>query len=621
MITVRNIIWGIFLTFYASSASALDVPPEAFAVGAVDEGNPRAETRLIVDRAAVEVGEEFRVGILFDLDPEWHVYGADPGEAGLPTSIIWKSDGAQVGDTLWPTTESFLDPSGRIETTGYSERVVLESDATVTALGEMLRLTAEVDYLACRIKCLPGSARLVRDIPIGTSQPAGDQVLALFDNFGRTRPAAASPSLATQALSAPATASKPPAPAPVPIWQAMLLALLGGVLLNLMPCVFPVLALKVFGFVSTSAHRPTALRHSAAYAAGIVVSMLVLAGVVVAAKIGGEAVGWGFQFQEPGYLVALTLFVVLFALNLFGVFDVQTLPLPSRGGSEVSVGRSFVDGGLAVVLATPCSAPFLGTAVGFALASSSPVIVATFVAVGLGLALPFVIACAIPAIGRRLPKPGPWMEHLERVLGFVLLATAVWLVWVFGRVAGVDGIAALLACAVSAALGVWIFGRVQYEGGRHKAAGALAALTLAIAPLAVLTPWAFEAPTAQTAASARWQPWDDTRIAKEQAAGRVVFVDFTADWCITCKVNERVALSSDELWQMFAEKNVVAMKADWTKRDEKIRAALASFGRGGVPMYLVYPADGGEPELLPEVLTESLVRAAIDRNLRDRDTR
>lgn len=616
MRTILLILLSMFI-LPPAVAGAVEVPAEAYAEGAVDAGDARAETRLIVDRTSVASGEKFRVGVLFDLDPEWHVYGEDPGEAGLPTSIIYKSEQANFGKLVWPATETFIDPSGRIKTTGYSERVVLETPATVTVDEGDLVVTAEVDYLACRVKCLPGSAKLVRKLPIGESAPASEEVQALFDNFAGTRPAKASEPHATSIDTESVEATPTPSPAaPLPLWQALLLALLGGVLLNLMPCVFPVLALKIFGFVSTSAHRPTALKHSAAYAGGIVASMLVLAGVVVGAKLGGEAVGWGFQFQSPGYLVGLTLFVVVFALNLFGVFDVQTLPLPSSGGSE-SVGRSFVDGGLAVVLATPCSAPFLGTAVGFALASSTFVIFATFIAVGLGLAAPFVIASAIPAIGRRLPKPGDWMLHLERVLGFVLLGTAVWLVWVFGRVAGVDGIAALLACLVLASLGGWIFGRVQYDVGKKKIAGALAGLALAVVPLLVLTPWTFEAQTAVASSGDRWQNWDEAQIASLQADGKVVFVDFTADWCITCKVNERAALSSDAIWSHFAASGVVAMKADWTKRDEKIRAALARFGRGGVPMYLVYPAGGGEPELLPEVLTESLVRDAIARNLRD----
>ncbi len=589
---------------------ALEVPAEAHAVGAVDDGDPRAETRLIVDRAQLAVGEPFRVGVLFELDPEWHVYGQDPGEAGIPTSIIWTAEGATVGATVWPATQTFVDPSGRITTIGYAERVVLEAPATVTADAAVVRITAEIDYLACRIKCLPGSARLVRDIAVGPSTAADAETLALFEHFGRDRPAVATATDAVKATAVPAVV--PLAPAPLPIWQVLLLALLGGVLLNLMPCVFPVLALKVFGFVAVSGHRPTALRHSAAYAAGILASMLLLAAVVVAVKVGGQAVGWGFQFQEPRYLVGLTLFVVLFALNLFGVFELQAFPLPSQGGTE-SVGRSFIDGGFAVVLATPCSAPFLGTAIGFALASDALVIVATFVAVGLGLAAPFVLACSIPAIGSRLPKPGAWMVHLERVLGFVLLATGVWLVWVFGRGAGIDGVAVLLGCAVLVSLGAWIFGRVQYTGAKWLGVAALIGLA---SPTIFLAPWSFQAAAVTAAAADRWEPWDDARVRAEQAAGHVVFVDFTADWCITCKVNERTALSSDAIWRTFSEAGVVAMKADWTQRDEPIRLALASFGRAGVPLYLVYPAGGGDPELLPEVLTESAVTAAIARGLR-----
>jgi thiol:disulfide interchange protein DsbD len=347
--------------------------------------------------------------------------------------------------------------------------------------------------------------------------------------------------------------------------------------------------------------------------------MLLLAGAVLAVQWTGSQVGWGFQFQEPGYLIGLTLVVTLFALNLFGLFDVPLLPIPSRANTgETTYGRSFLDGGLAVVLATPCSAPFLGTAVGFALTSSPVTIVSTFVAIGVGLAAPFVVASAVPAVARRLPKPGPWMETFERVLGFILLGTSVWLVWVFGRVAGVDGIARLLAATLVATFGAWIWGKLQYGERRGRIIGALTLAASIAIGLVTFRPWASEPAAASSQIETGWVAWDPEQIAAEQDAGRVVFVDFTADWCITCKVNERTILHTPEVESKFRNARVVPMVADWTRRDDEIRAELASHGRAGVPMYLVYPAGGGEPEVLPELLTVDIVNGAIDRGLRDR---
>ena len=599
---------------------AVEVPPDARANGAVDKGEPRAITKLLVDHEELAPGAKFRVGVLFELDDDWHVYGEDPGDSGLPTDVKWTSDHATFGGIDWPPVQTFVDPAGIITTYGYESWVLFVSEATLAAdAPEQVEITATVSYLACKIKCLPGNAELRRTVKVGSTKPAGPDVLRLFEErVAEPKTKAHQPTIET---AEPETPKEPAAPTrePLPLWQVLWLAFLGGILLNLMPCVFPVLALKVFGFVSTGREgRAEAMRHAGAYAGGIGVSMAVLAGVVLALRAGGQAVGWGFQFQEPAYVAGLTLVVTTFALNLFGVFDVPMLPVPSRLGAHVGesppVGRSFVDGIFAVVLATPCSAPFLGTAVGFALAAEATTIVLSFMAVGVGLAAPYVVASSWPALARRLPQPGPWMETFERVLGFLLLGTSVWLVWVYGRVGGADAVAALLATTLAASVAAWIWGRVQYRTPKARRLGAVSGLVILGIAIAVFQPHDVE-PVATTTAAAddHWVAFDEQEIVDAQKRGEVVFVDFTADWCITCKVNERTILSQDRVMAALTAPGVVMMKADWTRRDERIRTVLAKFGRAGVPMYLVYPAGGGEPEVLPEVLTPDLVIEAVER--------
>jgi thiol:disulfide interchange protein DsbD len=368
--------------------------------------------------------------------------------------------------------------------------------------------------------------------------------------------------------------------------------------------------------------RRTILSHGAAYTGGIVGSMLALGLVVVGLRTAGKQVGWGFQFQEPLFIVALCAVLVLFALNLFGVFEVSVAATDLADKAEQSHGlrRSFMEGILAVVLATPCSAPFLGTAVGFALASSAATILTVFAVLGLGLAAPFVVLTLSPGWAKVLPKPGNWMNVLKQLLGFALLGTVIWLFWVLGNVVGANGLVQLLIFLSVLSLGAWFFGQVQYKYEGIMKAG-VAALALAVVAGTGVYVLDFEASRAAMASEQPrkaaegeidWQPWTEEAVQAELAKGRVVLVDFTADWCITCKVNERTILSSDEVKKAVADNNVAMFKADWTEPDERIRAKLSEFGKGGVPMYLVYHPDRAQnPKVLPEVLTKDIVISSL----------
>ncbi len=399
------------------------------------------------------------------------------------------------------------------------------------------------------------------------------------------------------------------------LWKALLLGLLGGLILNLMPCVLPVLAIKVVSVAEMARHeRAEVLGHGAAYTAGVLFSMWALAAAVVVLRGAGSAVGWGFQFQEPLFVLAVCTVVVVFALNLFGVFEIGSPGgrLHDLGAEAVGWRRSFFEGLLAVVLATPCTAPFLGTAVGFAFASPGIVIFAIFTSVGAGLAAPFAVVSLVPGWGRFVPRAGAWMLTLRSGLGFALLGSAVWLLWIAGRSLGADGLALMLGFLVAVAFGVWTFGLLQrahlVAWARSLAVGLL---VFAVAgPLLVrLEPAASAAVPEPASDVAVYSP---EAVQRELAAGRPVFVVFTADWCITCKVNEKGVIADEEIQSALRRWDVAVLRADWTRRDDAIRAELARFGRAGVPLYLVYsPGAEGDPEILPELLSVERLQTAL----------
>jgi thiol:disulfide interchange protein DsbD len=407
----------------------------------------------------------------------------------------------------------------------------------------------------------------------------------------------------------PAAATPPlPGRAPGLPW-VLLLAFLGGVLLNAMPCVFPVLALKAYGFARTvHADHGSVRTHALAYTGGILGSLLVLALAVLGLRAAGHAIGWGFQFQEPLFVAVLSGVLLLFALNLLGVFE---LTPPSHGtGSLVAAVdhshgplRSAGEGVLAVVLATPCSAPLLGTAVGFAFAASAPVVLAVFAAVGLGLAAPFCALVLVPGLRKLLPRPGAWMERGKQLLGFALLGTGVWLASILGSLAGVDGVVRLLAFLVVVALAAWAWG--AWRRGPVLLAGiAVVLVTGAVA----LRFGAGPAPVAGRDA------WSDEAVSRILAQGRPVLVDFTADWCLSCKFNERTVLASEQVQSALARTRTQLLVADWTRRDASIARRLAAHGKAGVPMYLVYsPVQPDRPEVLPELLSVDAVVSALER--------
>ena len=428
-------------------------------------------------------------------------------------------------------------------------------------------------------------------------------------------PGSATPGVAATAAT-PADAFVPPPRAAAPGFAlALLLALVGGALLNLMPCVFPVLSLKVIGFASHAHDRRALLAGGFAYTAGVVASFLVLAGLLLALRAGGEQLGWGFQLQSPLFVGALAVLFTLIGLNLAGVFEFgQMLPGNlAAARARHPLADSALTGVLAVAVASPCTAPFMGASLGVAATLPAAQALAIFAALGLGMALPYLAASAWPALARLLPRPGAWMARFKALMAFPMFATVVWLLWVLGQQVGVDGAAGALGLLVAVAFVAWALGSPGMGPRGRLGFGATSLVVLALT-----LAWAWpslrdDAAPAPVAASAddRWQPWSAERVAALNAQGRTVFVDFTAAWCVTCQFNKRTVFSDAVLMADFDLHKVALLRADWTRRDAAITAELARLGRNGVPVYALYRPGAATPQLLGEFLSVQEVRAAI----------
>jgi thiol:disulfide interchange protein len=406
--------------------------------------------------------------------------------------------------------------------------------------------------------------------------------------------------------------------APLSTAGAIGLALLGGLILNLMPCVLPVLSVKALSLLRhADASAAMLRRHGLVHTAGVLACFTALAGALLALRVGGAGIGWGFQLQSPLVVAALAYLFFALALSLSGVLLVggHLAGLGDSLAARPGYGGSFFTGALLAVAATPCTAPFMGVATGFALTQPPPTALAVFAALGLGLALPYLVLSLVPAWRRLLPRPGPWMERLKQLLAFPLYATVAWLVWVVSEQAGPRGTVAVLAGLVCIAFAAWLHGIARAASPTRRrlaTAAAMASVSAAVAlgPLAMGA--TAPAPSAAAAGAVRWEPWSARRLAEARADGKPVFVNFTAAWCITCLVNERVALRSPAVAEAFARKGVVYLKADWTNRSAEIAAALEAFGRTGVPLYVLYPPHA-EPTVLTPLLTEGTILEAVEK--------
>ncbi len=432
--------------------------------------------------------------------------------------------------------------------------------------------------------------------------------------------------IATQAFRLTAAEA---APAPfIGFWEAVFLALLGGLILNLMPCVLPVLAVKALSFARHANEGRGMARHGAAYTVGVLASFAVVGAVLLAVRSAGEAAGWGFQLQEPVFVLLMAYLMVLIGLNFAGLFEIggRFAGIGGALAGRSGLSGSFFTGVLAVIVATPCTAPFMGAAVGFALGQTAAVAMAVMLALGLGLALPFLLLSMAPRLLRLIPKPGPWMVRFKQFLAFPMFATAAWLVWVLSLQAGDAAVLGALAGAVLLAFAAWLWQASAGASGRWRLTGLSAAAIAVIVAFAMVRyadsgasgtanagPEAGATATTTTGEGIVWQPFSEARLAALRAEGRPVFINFTAAWCITCIANEQVVLRLDSVRKAVDSARMATLKGDWTRRDPVITAHLAAFGRSGVPLYVIYPPEGSpkKPMVLPQILTEGGTVAAI----------
>jgi thiol:disulfide interchange protein DsbD len=524
----------------------------------------------------------------------------------------WKFESSLAGKTLIVRLSPPAGTSAPQKVTFFPERELLIEPAAPQKLvreGDAVRIEMKLAEPALKdVTSVAGVAVAQSDWP-GTTRKAIE-----VDAPVSATPIAAAGAAGSGATAQPGGGSEIGGSA----WTALAFAFLGGILLNLMPCVFPVLGIKVMGFVEHAHGETRAMRmQGVIFAAGVILSFLVLAGLMLGLRAGGMQLGWGFQLQSPVVVMLLAGLFFVLALNLSGVFEwglfAQTLTsnLSARG----RYADAFVSGVLATVVATPCTAPFMGAAVGYTLTQDTSVSLAVFAALGAGMALPVLLLALNPRLLKRLPKPGAWMETFKQVLAFPLYATVAWLVWVLGAQSGNDAVLALLGGLVLLAMGAWMYGRWHHSTSLWRPA---VAILFAVAGLALAWPAPQGAgapgqPPVAKAGELPWQEWSPERVAELTSQGKAVFVDFTAAWCVTCQVNKRVALNNDDVVKAFAARGVIPLRADWTRNDPRITETLAGLGRNAIPVYALYLPGREAPLLLPEVLTPSIVLAELAR--------
>jgi thiol:disulfide interchange protein/DsbC/DsbD-like thiol-disulfide interchange protein len=419
----------------------------------------------------------------------------------------------------------------------------------------------------------------------------------------------------------PSPGNAPAKPTTAGLPATLLLAFLGGLILNLMPCVFPVLGIKILGFVNQAGHhRSRIIAHGLIFALGVLLSFWALAGALAILRAGGDKIGWGFQLQSPAFVYGLAVLMLVFAMNMSGVFEFGLSATAVGGELQTKSGYagSFFTGVLATVVATPCSAPFLAPALGAALAVSTLESFAIFTAIALGLSLPYLLLSIFPQAVKVLPRPGAWMETFKQFMAFPLYATVGYLVWVLAAQTNDEGFRGVLFSLVLVAMAVWMYGRWHAPGSSPGRARFGVASLVLVGALGLWVGWPHSA-TAQTSAAngapeVTWEPWSPEAVAKLRGEGRIVYVDFTARWCATCQANKKLVFHDDDVLKTFAAKKIVTLRADWTNKDPRITAALAAYNRSAVPFNLIWMPGQQEPVILPEILTPGTVLAALKKS-------
>ena len=574
-------------------AKAQDLP------GLDDAGEDKAKPRKVAASIISEVkvaapGQPFRVAVKLDHDPHHHTYGKVlPADGtGLVTKLDWAlPDGWKIEELPWPEPKELISTGGA-KSLGYEGIVYLPARVTPAgAAGTTADLSVNVSALVCDPQsCMPIRLAAKLTLPLAATAEPDPANAAVFAAVGANAPASAKSPAITNKAGEPQRS----------FVVYLLFAFIGGLILNVMPCVFPVLGIKVLGVVQQAGEdRRQVVLHGLAYTLGVLVMFWALGLLVISL---GK--GWGFQLQSPGFVFSLAVFFMIFALNMAGVFEIgaSAIGVGAELQSRQGLGGSFFSGLLATIVATPCSAPFLGTALPFAVSLPAAPAMLMFSSIGMGLASPFLLLSIAPDLMRFLPRPGAWMESFKQGLSFLLFGTVGYMVWVLtGMMQDLPMLFVLLAL-VLVSLGCWIYGRWSpaHLPTRTRRIGMITALMALVAGMALGWP----------RPQAKWEPWSPQKVAELRAARTPVYIDFTAQWCLTCQVNKRVYKDAG-LKALFEKHKVALLKADWTNEDETIRKALTDLGKAAVPVNVLYIPGREEPHILPELLTVENVTVAL----------
>lgn len=671
----------LLLALVAVSAAGL-------ASTAADLAGPlHVKARLVADRLTAKPGETVTIAIEQVIEPGWHTYWSNPGDAGLPTTAKWLlAPGWQAGPIQWPYPKR--EQTGPLMDYGYEHNVWLLVDLKVPqdAKPGMYDVTADVDWLVCREVCVPENARVSQTVFVDANGSVPDAVTA--EKFaavraqlpttspwpvhyaktdkglqlvvtapglsGASRPVSAvffpaksglitgiapqelrfskdglvldltpSPRFhggsldgvlvltskdgSVQALHVAAVSGAPVSGAgDLGIWAAMLFAFLGGLILNIMPCVLPVLAMKVLAMARAGTSRGHARAESLAYGLGAIASFVALGLLLAGLREAGAMIGWGFQLQQPIVVAGLALLFLAVGLNLSSVYEINPVTAGDSLTRKSGLTGAFFTGVLAVAVAAPCTAPFMASAVGFGATQGVGTAFGVFAALGIGFAFPFLLIAAFPGTCKYLPKPGNWMVTLKHWLAVPIYATVIWLIWVLAKQVPLAGLIIVIVALVLAGVTLWLWGR-----GYGKAALAALVLTVATAVAAGFMGVGLASSNASVVNAQAFNGLGEVYSARKletyRKANRPVFVDASASWCITCLVNEEAVLKKPEVAAAFKKQNVAILVADWTNRDPEVTKLLEANGRSGVPLYAYYPAGGGAPKLLPQILTVDAV--------------
>ncbi len=672
---------------------------------------PHGTVDLISATNSIQPGSSFQVGLLFRLEPGWHIYWKNPGDSGQRPRLKWDlPEGLAAGEIEWPTPKRL--PVGPLLDYGYEGEVLLPMtlrSVPEIPTGKSESLKANLRVLVCRETCMPGKANLSLELPVRREgSRAIEANRKLFAEASNSKPNALPPGWKVSASESPSSitltvaggprtenisfipahpnqiqnsapqhvtlgpesvdmvlkrpadspesvssldglllteeAGKPVAyeiaaqvaAAPSPVTTAgaasppaqtqslfviLVLAFGGGLILNLMPCVFPVLSIKLLSLLDNSrSERKTIQVSAAVYTLGVLFSFWTLVAILLSLRAGGRSLGWGFQLQAPGFVAFLICLLFVLGLSLIGTFEIGS-SLMNTGSGLTQRGKyssSFFTGVLATVVATPCTAPLMGVAVGFALSQSPTVCVAVFTSMAIGLASPFLLLSFFPQLSGLLPRPGAWMETLKQMMSFLVFGTVIWLLWVLGQQVGINQLAFLLFALLVLSIAGWIAGRWPHSRGLRVASVVLG-IAVTVYCSTALTPLDNAArqngSEALSKGGLKWEAFSPGVLASYRSSGKPVLVDFTAAWCLTCQVNDRVVFHSPQVEQRLNRSDIALLRADWTSYDPVITEWLAKFGRSGIPFYIIYtPGQGSTPTTLPDgILTPSTFLKSLDK--------